>query len=345
MRAGRGAKIAAAGGPTRHIPVLLAEALEALNVRAAGVYLDGTFGAGGYSSALMERGARVVAIDRDPAAIAAGQELVAASRGRLRLVEGRFGDLDAIARRLAAAPLDGVVLDVGVSSMQFDEASRGFSLRQDAPLDMRMEGAGRSAADILREDDEQRIADILYYFGEERAARRIARAIVADRKTSPYVSTRQLAEMIARVAPARPGETTHPATRAFQALRIAVNDELGQLLSALEAAERALEPGGRLVVVTFHSLEDRIVKQFLARRSGRGEAASRRLPGEPAPALPTFLAPAGQPILPGQAELAANPRARSAKLRFGERTAAPALAKDATIDALTRLPPARPGRG
>jgi 16S rRNA (cytosine1402-N4)-methyltransferase len=345
MRVGRGAKIAAAGGPARHIPVLLPEALEALNVRADGVYLDGTFGAGGYSSALVERGARVIAVDRDPAAIAAGQELVAASNGRLTLVEGRFGDLDAIAQSLAAAPLDGVVLDVGVSSMQFDEASRGFSLRQDAPLDMRMEGAGRSAADILREDDEQRIADILFHFGEERAARRIARAIVADRKTSPYVSTLQLAEMIARVAPARPGETTHPATRAFQALRIAVNDELGQLLRALEAAERALGPGGRLVAVTFHSLEDRIVKQFLARRSGRGEAASRRLPGEPAPALPTFLAPVGQPILPDSAELAANPRARSAKLRFGERTAAPALARDAEIDALTRLPPARPGRG
>jgi 16S rRNA (cytosine1402-N4)-methyltransferase len=345
MRVGSGAPIAAAGGPARHIPVLLAEALQALNVRADGVYLDGTYGAGGYSRALIERGARVVAVDRDPAAIVAGQQLVAASQGRLRLVEGRFGDLDAIAQSVAAAPLDGVVLDVGVSSMQLDEASRGFSLRQDAPLDMRMEGAGRTAADILREDDERRIADILFYFGEERAARRIARAIVADRQTSPYVSTRRLAEMIARVAPARPGETIHPATRSFQALRIAVNDELGQLLGALEAAERALKPGGRLVVVTFHSLEDRIVKQFLARRSGRGEAASRRLPGEPTPAEATFLAAAGQPILPGQAELAANPRARSAKLRFGERAAAPARARDAEIDALTRLPPARPGRG
>jgi 16S rRNA (cytosine1402-N4)-methyltransferase len=344
MTVGSGAPIAAAGGPARHIPVLLAEALQALNVRADGVYLDGTFGAGGYSRALIERGARVVAVDRDPAAIAAGQPLVVASQGRLRLIEGRFGDLDAIAESVAAAPLDGVVLDVGVSSMQLDDASRGFSLRQDAPLDMRMEGAGRTAADILREDDERRIADILFYFGEERAARRIARAIVADRQTSPYVSTRRLAEMIARVAPARPGETTHPATRSFQALRIAVNDELGQLLGALEAAERALKPGGRLVVVTFHSLEDRIVKQFLARRSGRGEAASRRLPGEPTPAEPTFRAAAGQPILPGQAELAANPRARSAKLRFGERAAAPPRARDAEIDALTRLPPARPGR-
>ncbi|MGO4872865.1 MAG: 16S rRNA (cytosine(1402)-N(4))-methyltransferase RsmH [Roseiarcus sp.] len=345
MRRARGADFGAAGGPARHIPVLRAEALEALNVRADGLYLDGTFGAGGYSRALIERGARVVAIDRDPDAIAAGQDLVAASHGRLTLVEGRFGDLDAIARRLGAAPLDGVVLDIGVSSMQFDEADRGFSLRQDAPLDMRMEGKGRSAADILREDDEQRIADILFHFGEERAARRIARAVVADRTSAPYVSTLQLAEMIARVAPARPGETTHPATRAFQALRIAVNDELGQLLRGLEAAESALRPGGRLVVVTFHSLEDRIVKQFLARRSGRGQAASRLLPGEPALAAPTFVVPSGQPILPDEAERAANPRARSAKLRFGERTAAPARGKDEQIDALTRLPPTRPGRG
>jgi 16S rRNA (cytosine1402-N4)-methyltransferase len=345
MNAGRGESEVAAGGPARHIPVLRAEALEALNVRPGGVYLDGTFGAGGYSSALLERGARVVAIDRDPDAIAAGQSLVAASRGRLTLVEGRFGDLDAIARRLGAAPLAGVVLDIGVSSMQFDEAGRGFSLRQDAPLDMRMEGKGRSAADILREDDEQRIADILFHFGEERAARRIARAIVADRRNAPYVSTLQLAGMIARVAPARPGETTHPATRAFQALRIAVNDELGQLLSGLEAAERALAPGGRLVVVTFHSLEDRIVKQFLARRSGRGQAASRLLPGEPAPAQPTFVVPTGQPIMPSDAELAANVRARSAKLRFGDRTAAPARGRDDKLAALTQLPPTRPGRG
>ncbi|MBV8473966.1 MAG: 16S rRNA (cytosine(1402)-N(4))-methyltransferase RsmH [Hyphomicrobiales bacterium] len=345
MNAGRGEPDVAAGGPVRHIPVLLAEALDALKVRAGGLYLDGTFGAGGYTRALLERGARVIAVDRDPTAIAGGQALASASQGRLALVEGRFGDLDALAGKVGLGPLDGVALDIGVSSMQFDEAERGFSLRADAPLDMRMEGAGRSAADILREDDEATIADILYHFGEERAARRIARAIVADRKTAPYVSTRQLAEMIARVAPARPGELTHPATRAFQALRIAVNDELGQLLRGLEAAERALAPGGRLAVVTFHSLEDRIVKQFFARRSGRGRAASRLLPGEPIPELPTFLVAAGQPILPSATELADNPRARSAKLRFGERTEAPARARDATIETLTRLPSARERRG
>jgi 16S rRNA (cytosine1402-N4)-methyltransferase len=209
---------------------------------------------------------------------------------------------------------------------------------------MRMEGKGRSAADILRDDDEATIADILFYFGEERAARRIARAIVADRKTSPYVSTLQLAEMIARVAPARPGEATHPATRAFQALRIAVNDELGQLLGGLEAAERILAPGGRLAVVSFHSLEDRIVKQFFARRAGRGRAASRLLPGEPAPPPATFRLAGGQPVAPADAELAANPRARSAKLRFAERTVAPPQGREAEIEALTR-PPSRPGRG
>ncbi len=206
---------------------------------------------------------------------------------------------------------------------------------------MRMGGEGLSAADILREADEETIADILFHFGEERAARRIARAIVADRETKPYETTRELAEMIARVAPARPGELTHPATRAFQALRIAVNDELGELARALFAAERILKPGGRLAVVTFHSLEDRIVKQFLASRSGRGRAASRLLPGEPAQALPTFEVPRGQPVEPGAAEMAANPRSRSAKLRFAIRTAAPARGADEAILALTRLPARR----
>ena len=319
MSAGRGEDSIAAGGLARHAPVLLAEALQALNVREGGVYIDGTFGAGGYTRGLLERGARVIAVDRDPFALADGQALAADFAGRLNLTEGRFADLDAIARRTGFDHVDGVALDLGVSSMQLDEAARGFSLRRDAPLDMRMEAKGPSAADILREADEATIADILFYFGEERASRRIARAIVADRESAPYVSTRQLAEMIARVAPARPGEATHPATRAFQALRIAVNDELGQLLGGLMAAERALKPGGRLAVVSFHSLEDRIVKLFLARRSGRGRAPSRLLPGEPAPLAPSFGVAAGQPILPGPAEIAANPRARSAKLRFAER--------------------------
>ncbi len=344
MKAGRGEDRIAAGGLARHVPVLLAETLGALAPRPGGVFVDGTFGAGGYSRALLESGARVVAIDRDPAAIAGGAALVAQFAGRLTLVEGRFAELDVIARGCGFNAVDGVALDVGVSSMQLDEAERGFSLRRDAPLDMRMEGKGRSAADILRDDDEAKIADILFHFGEERAARRIARAIVADRTTSPYVSTLQLAEMIARVAPARPGEAIHPATRAFQALRIAVNDELGQLLGGLEAAERILAPGGRLAVVSFHSLEDRIVKQFFARRAGRGRAASRLLPGEPAPPPATFRLAGGQPVMPGDAELAANPRARSAKLRFAERTDVPPQGRDAEIEALTK-PPSRPGRG
>lgn len=327
----------------RHIPVLLVEVLRALDPRPGATIVDGTFGAGGYTRALLDCGADVVALDRDPSAIRAGADLLDRSQGRLRLLEARFGDLEAVARGLGLESVDGVVLDVGVSSMQLDEAERGFSLRFDAPLDMRMEGAGRSAADILRDDDEETIADILFHFGEERAARRIARAIVADRTAKPFVSTLRLAGMIARVAPAKRGELTHPATRTFQALRIAVNDELGELLRGLTAAERLLKPSGRLAVVTFHSLEDRIVKQFLAGRSGRGHAASRRLPGEPAEPAPTFDVPRGQPIEPGDPEMAANPRSRSAKLRHATRLDTPARGAGDAIVALTCLP-ARQGR-
>ena len=265
--------------------------------------------------------------------------------GRLRLVEARFGDLGSVAQALGLEKVDGIVFDVGVSSMQLDEAERGFSLRFDAPLDMRMEGKGRSAADILLEEDEATIADILFHFGEERAARRLARAIVADRATTPFVSTLQLANMVARVAPARRGELTHPATRTFQALRIAVNDELGELLRGLAAAEGFLKPGGRLAVVTFHSLEDRIVKLFLGARSGRGRAASRLLPGEPAEIEPSFSVPRGQPIEPGEAEMAANPRSRSAKLRYAVRLEGPARATEDALLALTQTPARRGRRG
>ncbi len=328
---------------SRHVPVLLAEVLEALDPRPGAVIVDGTFGAGGYARALLDRGAEVIALDRDPSAIRAGADLEALSGGRFRLVEARVGDLEGVARELGFDAVDGVVLDVGVSSMQLDEAERGFSLRFDAPLDMRMEGEGPSAADLLRDADEETIADILFHFGEERAARRIARAIAADRTAAPFVSTLQLAGMIARVAPARRGELTHPATRTFQALRIAVNDELGELLRGLVAAERLLKPGGRLAVVTFHSLEDRIVKQFLMSRSGRGHAASRRLPGEPAEPQPSFYVPRGQPIEPSEAEATANPRSRSAKLRHAARLDAPTRGVEDSIVALTRLP-ARRGR-
>ena len=345
MSVGSGGKNPVAGGPARHIPVLLEEVLAVLRPRA-GLFCDGTFGAGGYSRALLATpGARVIAIDRDPDAIAAGRDIAAQFEGRLDLAEGRFGDIETIARAHGVSSLDGVALDVGVSSMQFDEAERGFSFQRDAPLDMRMEKNGRTAADILAQEDEETIADILFHYGEERNSRRIARAIVADRPTAPYVSTRQFATMIERVAPARPNARIHPATRSFQALRIAVNDELGELVSGLIGAEALLAPGGALAVVTFHSLEDRIVKQFFARRSGRGQAQSRLLPGEPARPAPTFDCPAPQPIAPGASEAAANPRARSAKLRHGVRTEAAARGADESIRALAMLPPRNRGRG
>jgi 16S rRNA (cytosine1402-N4)-methyltransferase len=344
VKAGRGEATPPAGGPARHIPVLLREAVAALGVHEGGAYLDGTFGAGGYARAILAEGGRVLALDRDPSAIAGGAKLVAEAKGRLALVHGRFGALGDIAGAEGFQRLDGVVLDIGLSSMQIEEAARGFSFRHDAPLDMRMESVGRSAADILAEDDEATIADILYYFGEERAARRIARAIVADRKAAPFVTTRQLASMIERVAPGRPGEAIHPATRSFQALRIAVNDELGELTRGLAAAEKSLASGGKLVVVTFHSLEDRIVKQFLARRSGRGEAPGRRLPGEKPAEAPSFVVPPGQPITAGEAERLANPRARSAKLRVGVRSAAPPRELDADLVLLTHPTLASAGR-
>jgi len=321
-RGGGGSSDVATGGPAPHIPVLLEAALAALAPHDNQLFIDGTFGAGGYSRALLNAGARhVLAIDRDPAAIRDGQEQVRASGGRLTLAQGVFGDLDNLARVLGFAPVDGVVLDVGVSSMQLDQAERGFSFRQDGPLDMRMSGNGRSAADIVNEASAGELADIIFRYGEERASRRIARAIVADRDKAPFQTTLQLAGMIARIMPHKQGDI-HPATRTFQALRIAVNDELGELTKGLEAAERVLAPGGRLAVVSFHSLEDRIVKQFLAQRSGRGRARSRLLPGEIAPPEPAFELSGRQPVTASAAELAANPRARSARLRYAVRTSA-----------------------
>ncbi len=327
----------AAGGPVRHHPVLRAEAIAALEVRSGGLYVDGTFGAGGYTSSILATpGTRVVALDRDPSAIAAG--LASGGDARLTLVEARFGTLDAVVESLSLPRLDGIVLDIGVSSMQFDEAERGFSFRFDGPLDMRMSRDGRSAADIVNGAGEEELADILYHYGEERASRRIARAIALDRKTIPFTSTKALAEMIARIMPGKPGDI-HPATRSFQALRIAVNDELGELHDGLEAAERHLAPGGMLAVVTFHSLEDRIVKRFFQGRSGRADAGSRHLPGEINRPAPTFVPIGRQPVVPGKDEIAANPRARSAKLRFGRRTEAAARAPDARTRASSVLAP------
>lgn len=329
----------AAGGPARHVPVLREEVLAALDV-APGLYLDATFGAGGYTSAVLETpGTRVLALDRDPTAVHAGGKLVDKYGDRLMLAEATFGTLADVAARFGLGPFDGICFDIGVSSMQLDQAARGFSFRADGPLDMRMGDRGTTAADLVNEASEAELADIFYYYGEERLARRIARAIVADRATTPFTTTGALAALLARIVPHKPTDI-HPATRTFQALRIAVNDELGELVAGLAAAERMLRPGGRLAVVTFHSLEDRIAKQFFARRSGRGVASGRRLPGEEVPPPPSFTLPGRQPIAPSDAECRANPRARSAKLRVGIRTSAPAFALEPTLLAQARLPQA-----
>jgi 16S rRNA (cytosine1402-N4)-methyltransferase len=328
----------AVGGPAPHVPVLLADALDALDVKPGGLYLDGTFGAGGYTRALLARDPhiRVLALDRDPTAIAGGYDLVEQSKGRLVLAQAQFGDLDIEAQAQGLAPLDGVVLDIGVSSMQLDQAERGFSFRNDGPLDMRMGADGTSAADIVNEASEAQLADIFFHYGEERRARAVARTIVEARRRAPITRTRELAELIGKVVWAEPN-AIHPATRSFQGLRIAVNDELGELLRGLIAAERVLKPGGRLSVVTFHSLEDRIVKQFFASRTGRAGSASRHMPLATSEA-PSFRMVGKNPVLPSQAEARANPRARSAKLRFAERMDAPGWGEDDALSALATLP-------
>ncbi len=287
---------AVAGGPARHVPVLARSALELLRPRDGGIYIDGTFGAGGYTSAVLDAAdTQVIGIDRDRSAVAAGADLVERAGGRLTLVEGRFSGLDAIARRFGHAAVDGVVLDLGVSSMQLDTAGRGFSFRHDGPLDMRMGREGPSAADVVARLGERDLADIIFHLGEERHARAVARAIVQARRNAPIVTTGALANLVAGVVRTKPG-TIHPATRTFQALRMFVNEELDELANGLAAAERILRPGGRLVVVAFHSLEDRIVKTFLAERS-RTTGASRHQPIAKAP-VPTFVLLTRRPIVP-----------------------------------------------
>jgi len=308
----------------RHVPVLGRQAIEMLSPHDGGVYLDATFGAGGYSRAILETaGTRIIGIDRDRTAITGGFDLVDRSDGRLTLVEDRFSNLAEICAALDISSVDGVVMDVGVSSMQLDEAERGFSFRLGGPLDMRMGRDGPTAADVVAKASEADLANIIYIFGEERHSRRLARAIVAARKEAPVATTRALADIISRVVRSKPGEI-HPATRTFQALRIFVNEELDELHLALSAAERMLKPGGRLVVVSFHSLEDRIVKNFMVERAKAG-GGSRHLP-EIAQDAPSFHILTKRPVTPDDGEISVNPRARSAKLRAAERTAAPAHA-------------------
>jgi 16S rRNA (cytosine1402-N4)-methyltransferase len=306
---------------TRHIAVLGREAAEMLAPRDGGIYVDATFGAGGYTRLLLDAAdTRVIGIDRDRSAIAGGFELVEQSGGRLTLVEDRFSNLAEICAAQGVDKVDGVVMDVGVSSMQLDEAGRGFSFRQDGPLDMRMGHDGPTAAEIVAKASEADLAKIFYIFGEERHSRGVARAIAAARKDAPISTTRALADIVAKVVWAKPGEI-HPATRTFQGLRIFVNEELDELQLALSAAERVLKPGGRLVVVSFHSLEDRIVKNFLVER-GKSGGGSRHLP-ELALAQPSFGILTKRPVTPGDDEVRNNPRARSAKLRAAQRTDAP----------------------
>ena len=313
-----------------HIPVLLKPLLRAV-APVSGVWADGTFGAGGYARGLLEAGAaRVIGIDRDPSVFAMAADWAAPLGERLRLVEGTFSDLDS----LAGEPLDGVVLDLGVSSMQLDQAERGFSFMRDGPLDMRMGGNVPSAADLLNGAEESVIADVLYHYGEERAARRIARAIVAAR---PLSRTAELAEIVAGCLPRpKPGQS-HPATRSFQAIRIWVNDEFGQLVAGLSAAERALRPGGKLAVVSFHSLEDRIVKRFMQARADTGGGGNRYAPVQAAQEA-AFTLPFRRAVGPDDDELAVNPRARSALLRVAVRTDAPAGSVDARALAMPSLP-------
>jgi 16S rRNA (cytosine1402-N4)-methyltransferase len=334
MTAGGGGS-AAAGGPALHIPVLGAPALQYLNVRDGGVYIDGTFGAGGYTRAILDAAdCKVIGIDRDQTAIALGVDLVEGAGGRLTLIEDRFSNLDDVARSCGHDTVDGIVLDVGVSSMQLDQAERGFSFRLDGPLDMRMSGEGASAADIVNAASERDLAIIIFVLGEERFSRQVARAIVKARAEARIETTRKLADVVASAVRAKPHEI-HPATRTFQALRIFVNDELGELAQALIAAEHVLKPGGRLAVVSFHSLEDRIVKTFLAARA-ETRGGSRHAP-EVKRAAPSFTVLTKKPIVADEAEIARNPRARSAKLRAGERTDAPAHRGEAS-DFLPRLP-------
>jgi len=305
-----------------HLPVLRDEVVAALAPRDGAVYIDGTFGGGGYSEALLAAAeCAVIGIDRDPEAIRRGAALEARHGGRLTLIEGRFGEMAEHIQGLGIAAVDGVALDLGVSSPQLDQPERGFSFREDGPLDMRMAASGETAADLVNSLPEKQLADLIWRYGEERHARRVARAIGETRDTTRITRTKELADLVRRIVPRSP-DGIDPATRTFQALRIAVNDELGELERGLDAAETMLKVGGRLAIVSFHSLEDRAVKTFLAARSGTGSGVSRHAPADPKRRLgPSFRLLSRRPIRPSEAELQRNARARSARLRAAERLA------------------------
>ncbi|MBX7248018.1 MAG: 16S rRNA (cytosine(1402)-N(4))-methyltransferase RsmH [Caulobacteraceae bacterium] len=312
------------GASVAHVSVLLDEVVEAIDPRAGDTVIDGTFGAGGYSRAFLERGAAVIGLDRDPRVRPHAEALLARFPDRFQLVPTRFSRMDEALEDLGRSHVEAVALDIGVSSMQLDEGERGFSFMRDGPLDMRMGADGPTAADLVNETPENDLSRMFWKYGEEKASRRIAHVLVRRRAEAPFTRTLDLAETIEKAVGGRRGAPVHPATRVFQALRIAVNDELGELEKGLEAAERVLGPGGRLAVVTFHSLEDRIVKSFFAERGRQKPAGSRHAPPVEQGPAPTFEMLFKGHREPGAAEQAANPRARSAKLRAGRRTAAPA---------------------
>ena len=326
MTAGKNS--AASTEASGHIPVMLAEVLDALQPRDGAVYVDGTFGAGGYTSAILDAAdCKVYAIDRDPDAMTRASTMAARYNGRLVPLEGCFGDMAQLLEAAGIDKIDGIVLDIGVSSIQLSTAARGFSFQNDGPLDMRMSHSGESAADVVNHADEKDLADIIFNYGDERASRAIARKIVAARAEKRIETTLELANIVHSVLPMHGGLRTDTATKTFQALRIYVNDELGELDRALEAAEDLLKPEGRLVVVSFHSLEDARVKNFFREKSGKAANASRHLPPGPDAPPPVFTLERNNGVKPSEAETARNPRARSAHLRYGIRTAAKVVRK------------------
>ncbi len=324
---------------TRHVPVLLDEISKALRPEEGQVYIDATFGAGGYSQALLNAAnCSVIAIDRDPNAIKGGQEMKKIYKKRLTLLQGCFSEMKLLLDNLNIRHVDGVIFDLGVSSMQLDEGARGFSFMREGALDMRMSQKGVSAADIVNHIEEKLLAQILFLYGEERRARAIARAIVERRKTSPITTTSELSALIETVMGSRvkKAQKIHPATRSFQALRIYVNDELGELLQGLLSAEKILRPEGMLAVVSFHSLEDRIAKRFLSKRLGRSPQPSRHLP--PSEAVPpSFHSPYKKAIKPSDKEIESNPRARSARLRLAWRSEAAAFPPETLSENMPRI--------